>query len=101
MLPAKQTVLDMLRHAVPQAESSARKRSAFSLLDADFEDFAPPPSRKFSSPMLNHSQKTNSSSTMSVDSKTVVRPPLTGEGSSCSAQHNEVALTFKSCHFNH
>lgn len=96
MLPRKQSVLDMLLHTVPQAEGTARKRSGPSLFDNDFEDFAPPPPRKFSSPMLNHSQRINapSSTILSHAPKTSVHCLLAGAGSSCSMQLDEVAFPF-------
>jgi hypothetical protein len=91
----KQTVLDMLRNAAPQADSSARKRSCPSFLDEDFEDFAPSPPRKFSGLTAAHSQKVNASSaTFSNASKIVGRPPCAGAASLGSRQLDEVDLPF-------
>jgi len=87
----KQSVLDMLRNAAPQAESPAMKRSCPSIIDEDFEDFAPPPPRKFSSLTATHSQKMNASSaTLLNASKIVGLPPFAGAASSGSRQLDEV-----------
>jgi hypothetical protein len=106
MLQGKQTVkpsvLDMLRNSAPQAESTAKKRSCPSIIDEDFEDFAPPPPRKFSSLTTTHSQKMNASSAtlLNASKKIVGRPPFAGAASSGSRQLDEVgylssATTFK------
>ena len=97
MLQGKQqTVLDMLRTGgAQQAETKASKRSCPSLIDGDFDDFAPPPPRKFSSPLMKQSQKTNAP-TSSLDSKTVARPQFAVEDSSAPRHRDEVVCPFLS-----
>jgi hypothetical protein len=90
MFQGKQTVLDMLRNTVPKPEPTTMKRSAPSLLDADFEDFAPPPPRKHSRPMILSQTINASSPTLSSNSNTVVRSPFAGQISSNSRQQDEV-----------
>ncbi len=85
----KQSVLDMLRNSAPQAESTARKRSCPSIIDEDFEDFAPPPPRKCSSLTATHSQKMNASSATLLNASKI-RPPFAGAASSGSRQLDEV-----------
>lgn len=98
MLQGKQTILDMLQRGGQQPETKASKRSLSSLIDGDFDDFAPPPPRKFSSPLMKQSQNINApAALLSLDSKTVVRSQFSGQGSSGPRHRDEVAYPSLRC----
>ena len=98
MLQGKQTILDMLQRGGQQPETKAIKRSLSSLIDGDFDDFAPPPPRKFSSPLMKQSQNINApAATLSLDSKPVVRSQFSGQGSSGPRHRDEVAYPSLRC----
>ena len=98
MLQGKQTILDMLQRGGQQPETKASKRSLSSLIDGDFDDFAPPPPRKFSSPLMKQSQNINApAAALSLDSKTVVRSQFSGQGSSGPRHRDEVAYPSLRC----
>jgi hypothetical protein len=101
MFQGKQTVLDMLRNTVPHAaQDSARKRSCPSLIDGDFEDFAPAP-RKFSRPMVLTQNVDHTTTALSNSSKTVIRSSVAGESSSGFRQNDEVHVHALSCLYNY